>query len=93
VESEDFSEFRRLYGTGCGANRLLMFAALGFGREREPMGRGMRDKIVSFARERALATDCALIVSAVAVAVAAQFIEPLFKKHDTLFAALMRIFG
>jgi hypothetical protein len=57
------------------------------------MGLGLRDRIVSFARERALATDCALIAAAIAVAVAAQFIAPLFKKHDTLFATLMRIFS
>jgi hypothetical protein len=57
------------------------------------MGLGLRDRIVSFARERALATDCALIAAAMAVAVTAQFIAPLIKKHDTLFTTLMRIFG
>jgi hypothetical protein len=57
------------------------------------MGVGMRNRIVSFARQHALAADCALIAAAIAVAVAAQFIDPLFKKHDTLFATLMRIFG
>jgi hypothetical protein len=57
------------------------------------MGVGMRDRIVSFTRQHALAADCALIAAAIAVAVAAQFIDPLFKKHDTLFATLMRIFG
>ena len=29
------------------------------------MGLGLRDRIVSFARERALATDCALIAAAI----------------------------
>jgi Flp pilus assembly pilin Flp len=57
------------------------------------MSLGLRERIVSFARERALATDCALIAAAIAVAIVAQFIAPLFKKHDTLFATLMRIFS
>jgi hypothetical protein len=57
------------------------------------MGLGMRDRIMTFARERPLATGCALIGVAIAFAVAAKFIEPLFKKHDTLLAALLRLFN
>jgi hypothetical protein len=57
------------------------------------MGLRIRDRIVSFARQRALAIDFALIAAAFAVAVTAQFIEPLFKRHETIFAALMRLFS
>jgi len=57
------------------------------------MGLRMRDRIMSFVRERPLATGCALIGVAIAIAIAAKVIEPLLKNQDTLFAALMRIFG
>jgi hypothetical protein len=53
----------------------------------------MRDIFAGLSWKRGLATDCALIAAAVAVAIVAQYVEPLFRKHDTLFTALMRLFG
>jgi hypothetical protein len=61
--------------------------------QRAVMSLKMRDIFAGLSWKRGLATDCALIAAAVAVAIVAQYVEPLFRKHDTLFTALMRLFG
>jgi hypothetical protein len=56
---------------------------------RQTIGSKVYQRIANFAGQRGLAADCTLIAMAVAVALAARFIEPL-TKHDTLLAAIAR---